>query len=57
MHSQMVKGRGQQVNQNKECNHSVIKKKSFNLFFMKKNWAVPENFQEIINFYQELGDQ
>ena len=53
----MVKGRGQQVNQNKECNHSVIKKKSFNLFFMKKNWAVPENFQEIINFYQELGDQ
>ena len=30
--------------------------KFFFYFFTKKNWAVRENFQEIINFYQELGD-
>ena len=54
----MVKGRRQQVKQNKERSCSVIKNffKAV-YFFTKKNWAVCENFQEIINFYQELGDQ
>ena len=51
----MVKGRRQQVKQNKE--RSVIKKIKTVFFFTIKNWAVREIFQEIIDFYQELRDQ
>ena len=54
-HSQMVKGGRQQVKQNKECNCSVIKNVFKTVyFFTKKNC---KNFQEMIIFYQELGDQ
>ena len=49
----MVKRRRQQVKQSKERSCSVIKKFFKVNFFMKKNWAVHENFK----FYQELGDQ
>ena len=37
-----------------QCDKNVFKTV---YFFMKKNWAVCKNFQEMIIFYQELADQ
>ena len=54
----MVKGRRQQVKQIKEHNRKVIIFLKKTVFFLrKKNSAVRKKFEEIIIFYQELGDQ
>ena len=53
----MVKGGRQQVKQNKDCNRSVISFFFKTVNFSHTKTAVCKNFQEIINFYQELGDQ
>ena len=57
VYKQMVKGEQVLKRNTKARNRRVIKKFLKTTYFVaKKNWAVRENFQEIVDYLRDLGD-